>query len=331
MSARGFAFEDVVRGTSLDVDAMEDAHYLIDPGQYLRVVENMIALTGGGLGLDIGLQRDVKDFGILGYAALSCRSVRQSVEEFWGRYGDALGMMAKIALPRGDAEAVTLEIVAASLSPQVYRFFVEEALCLVLKVGAQVTGVETRFLRLQLSYAAPAYRQRYRQIFGCQVTFDAGHTRVTLERSWFERPLTTSDPELTSLYKRHLAQLQREIESGNPLSVRLHRLFLRHRGVLPPLDDAAHELGLSPRTFRRQLHLQGRSYRELVANFRKESSLELLRSTQLAAKSVGRQVGFEDVNAFRRAFKRWTGQSVNQYRATLARQDGRIARRGPPA
>jgi len=315
MTAKGYAIDEVVKGAGLDIDALDDPQYLIDAGQYRRVVENMIELAGDeGLGLSIGLQRDVKDFGILGYAALSCRSVRHSVEEFWGRYGDALGMMAKIAVPRGNAEALTVDIVAASISPAVDRFFIEEALCLLLKVGAQVSGVEPRFARIHFSFAQPHYAKRYEEIFHCPVKFGAGRTRATPHGSWFEMPLKTSDPELVRLYTQHLVHLQHQIETSDPITVRLRSLFVRNDGKIPPLDTAANQLGLSPRTLRRQLQLQGQCYRKLSAEFRKAMSLDQLRSGGAATKMVSRQAGFEDVNAFRRAFKKWTGKTISEYR-----------------
>ncbi len=315
MLAKGYPLAAVVRGTGLDVDALTDSKYLVDPAQYLGAVENMIELTGGeGLGLEIGLQRDAKDFGILGYAALSCRSVRQAVEEFWGRHGEALGMMAKIAIPRGDSEPLSLGIAAASNSPQVYRFFVEEALCLLSTVGAQVSGVVPRFSSLTLRYPAPSYQRRYREVFDCPVVFGAARTRVILRRSWFEMPLKTSDPELIHLYQSHLVSLRHEIEASNPLGVRLHHLFDRRSGDFPPLNEAAKQLGVSPRTLRRQLQQRGQTYRKLIADQQRKSSLSLLRSTQLCTKAVGQRAGFDDVNAFRRAFKRWTGQSVTEFR-----------------
>jgi len=316
MNAKGFAAEKVVLGSGIDVSALEDAKYLIDVGQYRRVVENMIALSGGeALGLDVGLQRDVKDYGILGYAALSCRSVRQSVEEFWGQYGDALGMMAKIAVPRGSSDQIAVDIVAASMSALAYRFFVEEALCLLLKVGGQVAGVEPRFVELQLGYPAPRYAQRYREIFRCPVSFSARRTRATLGRSWFEMPLKTSDPELIKLYKQHLLNLQREIEASNPLQIRLNRLLVRCGTRIPMLEEAARELGLSTRTLKRQLQQQGRSYRGLVSAYRAERAFDMLKSGKSSAKLVSEQTGFKDVNALRRAFKRWTGATMSEFRS----------------
>ena len=316
MHSQGYTTAQVIAGAGLDVATIESPQALIEVGQYLRVVDNMLALSGGeGLGLDIGLQRDVKDFGILGYAALSCRTIRHSVEEFWGGYGDALGMLTRVRIPRGNTETLSVDIDAPTLSPLAYRFFVEEALCLLSKVGGQVSGTEPQFIELQFSYAAPRYAARYRDVFRCPIRFGAPRTRVTLSRAWFESPLQTSDPELIQIYKQHLLQLQQEIAASQPLAARVRSLFAQHRQALPPLDAVAHALGLSPRSFRRQLQQQNQSYRKLVAEFRAGRALASLKAGVASAKQLSDSAGFDDVNAFRRAFKQWTGKTVREYRA----------------
>jgi AraC-like DNA-binding protein len=323
MNAKGYATARVFDGTALEVESLDSPHYLIEAGQYHRVVENMISLTGGeGLGLDVGLVRDIKDFGVLGYAALACRTVRQSAEEFWGRHGDALGMMARIVIPRGNSETVSLQIDASPMSPLAYRFFVEEALCLLTKVGAQVSGVEPQLSALRFSYPRPRYAARYREIFHCPMKFDCADTQATLSRSWLEMPLQASDPEFIQLYQQHLEQLRQQIDASSPLASRLRSLFIQRNGVVPPLAEAARELGLSPRTFRRQLQQQGHSYRKAVTEFRSGLALDYLKSGNAAAKQLSDHVGFKDVNAFRRAFKGWTGKTIREYRAgTLLTDD----------
>lgn len=319
MNAKGFSTAQIITGAGLDVATIESPQALIEVSQFLHVVDNMIALSGGeGLGLDVGLERDVKDFGILGYAALACRSVRHSVEEFWGGYGDALGMLTRVRIPRGSTETLTVDIDAPALSPLIYRFFVEEALCLLLKVGGQVSGTEPQFIDLQFSYPEPRYASRYRTVFHCPIRFGAARTRVTLSRAWFEGPLQTSDPELIQVYKGHLLQLQQQIAASHPLDARVRDLLAQRSTAIPPLDEVARELGLSPRTFRRQLQQQGQSYRKLVAEFRASRALASLGTGAVSAKQLSESAGFNDVNAFRRAFKHWTGKTVREYRARNA-------------
>lgn len=319
MRERGFVVERVLAGTGLQAQCLDDPRYLIEASQYQAIVANMLMLAGdSGLGLDVGMQRDVKDFGILGYAALSCRSIRHSVEEFWGSrggYGEVMGMMAKVVIPRGNSETVTVDITAPEVTDTVYRFFVEEALCLLLKVGAQVSGIEPRFSKLELSYPRPPYAARYAELFQCPVVFKAARTRASFNRSWFESPLQTSDPELIQLYTQKLSQMRAEIAHHQPLPARLLSLFAERRTV-PPLEIAARDLGLSPRTLRRQLMQQQHSYRELATRYRLEQAMALLKTGTVAAKQISEHAGFSDVNAFRRAFKAWTGQTLSKYRET---------------
>ncbi|HEX5805648.1 MAG TPA: AraC family transcriptional regulator [Macromonas sp.] len=319
MQARGCSAEQVLQGTGIELEGLKYPEYLIDLGAYQRFIENVIDLGGDhGIGLDMGLARDIKDYGILGHASLASHSVRQAVEEFWGGYGDELGMMAKIVIPKGAGPTLDLEIVAARLSAPVYRFLVEEALLLLVRLGAQVTGTQTRLRGLQLAFAEPAYSARYRELFGCSVQFNAPASRASVDRQWFERPLATSDEELLKLYQLHLIKVQKQIKDSSSLPAQLRALFLRHGGKVPALDQAAKELGMSPRTFRRRLQEEGGSYRAIAEDFRRDLTLECLKSHRLTAKKISELVGYEDVNAFRRVFKKWTGQTVQSYRRNSA-------------
>ena len=317
MKARGHPLDAVLAGTGVDARQLDEPQYLIETAQYQQIVENMVTLCDGeALGLEIGLQRDVRDFGILGYAALSCRSIRHSVEDFWGGpggYGDTLGMLTRIIIPRDHSEIVTVGIGAPRGSVGLRRFIVEEALCLLLKIGTQVSGEAPRFTSLQLAYPTPAYAARYGEIFDCPVRFDAERTRASFNRAWFEKPLQSSDPELIALYSERLAALRQQIHASQPLTAHLHTLFTKRQGA-PSLGAAARELGLSPRTLRRKLQCAGHTYRGLANEFRRERAQQQVRMGRLPTKQISEEAGFADVNAFRRAFKAWTGQTVREYR-----------------
>lgn len=315
MQARGFDTARVLEGSGIESADLDDAQYLIDAKSYRCVVDNIVRLAGDdAIGMDMGLARELADFRILGYAALACRTVRHSMEEIWDRYGDALGMMAKVAIARSDAATLEVDIVAANMSAPSHRFFVEEALCIMVKIGGQVSGTRARFERMEFSYPAPACLQRYRDLFDCPLRFGAAKTTVTLSRAWLEHPLLTTDEELLGLYQQNLEQLKRQIEAGDTASTRLNSMFVKLDGHIPLLDDAARALGLSPRTLRRQLQQEGASYRGLIAAFRIERTIACLKSTRMSTKQLGEHGGFDDVNAFRRAFKKWTGKTVSEYR-----------------
>lgn len=312
MSHRGVDSSQLLRRAGLEIVAVDDLTSLIEVDDYLRVVEDVIALAGDeGIGLDMGLSREIGDFRILGHAAMTCLTVRQAMKDYWAPFGEVMGMMARIDLADGDADTVLGKIVAVRASETSHRFFVEEALCVLMKLGEQVNGARPEFRAIHLAYSEPSYATRYRELFRCPVHFGALTTSVTLSRDWLDKTLDANDPELLGIFQRSLLQTRKEIETSASLGTKVRHLFTKNGGHPPALDDAARALGLSPRTFRRRLLDEGLTYRAMTDLHRKDFVMAQLRSGNRNAKRLGAMVGFDDVNAFRRAFKRWNGATVS--------------------
>ena len=80
------------------------------------------------------------------------------------------------------------------------------------------------------------------------------------------------------------------------------------------LEDVASELGVSVRTLRRRLTDKGTSYRRIVDDLRREVAIKYLRDTDMTVEDVAFALGFNDAANFRRAFRRWTSATPQQFR-----------------
>jgi len=67
-------------------------------------------------------------------------------------------------------------------------------------------------------------------------------------------------------------------------------------------------------TIRRRLQDEGVIFRELIRDYRSSYAFSKLRSTDLSAAEVGFRLGYANASDFYRAFKIWTGMTVNQFR-----------------
>jgi AraC-like DNA-binding protein len=92
-------------------------------------------------------------------------------------------------------------------------------------------------------------------------------------------------------------------------------------GTLPTLSQIASRLFLSTRTLRRRLEDAQTSYQEIVGEIRRDLAVRYLTQTSLSTEAIAEILGYSDTANFRQAFKRWTGESPQQYR--------RIARSSP--
>lgn len=314
MEERGFPAPVVLAGTGIDVARLADPAYLIDEGQSQRVILNMLDLSGdGGIGFDTGVRTETADLGIIGYAILSCATMRQTLH-LWGQYSQALvGMLSRLAL-KETREGVEVSVVVPHRTDPLFVFCAEEVLAMMVKFAGLLAPGKPVIRVLRLSYPARAHSQRYHEFFHCPIQFDADETCAVLASEWLDRPLRTNDEEFNRICVAHCGEILRQIEHSGPIVSRLRSLFLRTPGALPSLDEAALSLALSPRTLRRHLLDEGASYRQLVEEFRKDLSCEYLRSTRMTTKEIAFLLGYEDPAAFRRAFKLWTGRTPGEFR-----------------
>jgi len=84
----------------------------------------------------------------------------------------------------------------------------------------------------------------------------------------------------------------------------------------------AARMRLSERTLRRRLREQGTSYEAVLDSMRRERALAAVVDPARTVLEISTSLGFSEVSAFYRAFKRWTHSTVSTYR--------RAARSEPP-
>lgn len=317
MQERGFAAPIVLAGTGIDAARLEDISYLIDQGQIQRVILNMLALSGdGGIGFDTGAQTEPSDLGLIGYAILSCGTMRQTLQ-LWSEYSPALlGILSRLSLSES-REGLSVAVVEPREADPLFMFCAEELLSMMYKFGGLLAPGEKVVSFLRLSYPAPAHSNRYHDFFKCPIEFGAQATSAVLAPEWLDRPLRTRDEEFHRICVTHCGEILRRIEHSGPVVSRLRGLFLASPRALPSLGEAATRLGQTPRTLKRHLLEEGASYRKLLEEFRADLAREYLRSTRIATKEVGFLLGYEDPAAFRRAFKLWTGMTPGEYRDSV--------------
>lgn len=319
MRHRGIAVDAVLAGSKIERRKLDDPAYLIDIWQSQRVIANMIELTGNdALGFELGKEIRFSDFGIVGYALMSARSMRDVIR-LWISFSHSLiGVMLKIELEEkpGEWRVTFSEIVP--MGDALLRFCVEENFTFGQWIGESVVKQPIVYSKLEFAYAAPKHQKIYRDTFKGPVVFGSSANAVTVKSPSIEAKAPDhSDSELFQACQQYCHQVLRQITAERPLAFQLRSLFLRSSGQIPTLDEAASKLHTSSRSLRRHLQFEGVSYQELINEFRCDLAKEYLKSSYLSAQEIGFLLGYQDPKAFVRAFKSWTGLTVSQYRAAI--------------
>jgi len=315
MKVRGFSIKAVLAGTDLTEHQLQDPALLVEQHQRERVIHNMLRLSGNpALGLELGIASQAVDVGVLAYAQMSARSMREALA-LWIRYSGVAGTTIPIRLDEKSSNDWGVVYDIDNTAGPVAWFSAEELVGMAASFGPAIGGSAFMLRECSFSYAAPPHWERYALLLRCPVRFNARQTSMRPKSPDLDWTLPGSDPEFHLICLRYLKQVTRQIGHERPITSRLRTLLLSRPATPPSLDEAAEYLGMSARTLRRHLQQEGSRYQGLIDRVRLDLATEYLQGEHKSIKEVGYELGYRNVNAFRRAFKSWTGNTIQDYLA----------------
>ena len=286
------------------------------------------------LGLTLARTWDLRQQGYWGYALLSSSSMRERIDGHV-RY-QPLRSPFELTMQE-EAGVVTLDFAMPGLPADVLTTFLDWCIATSLLHLREQLGRKPSGLQLLLSYERQPHHERLRTLFEGELVFSAPCNRIRLPVQVLEQRLQ-GDPYLQELARAQLdARLDREQDARAPAllvdQVRERIAVLLDHDA--SLTRVARELGLSGRTLQRQLDAQLTSFQALVEEVRREHALRAMRDTTQSVSKLAASLGYADAASFRRAFRRWTGESPAGYRAaqrglplcTLTRDEPHLARK----
>lgn len=261
------------------------------------------------LGLAIGSRATLPSLGALGYSLMSSPTFSAAVA-VGEKYHPVSGSLMDAGCRVVDGELV-LEAFERFAEPAILRFLCEKFFASALAAWRALLNDDCRPLRLELSYAKPPCIEAYRRLFGCPIRFSTGHNRMIADPRVLGQRIQTHSP---SAHVEALRLCEARMPKAGDEAARLRAWLRKQLGAAPKIAAAAAALGCSERTLRRRLDEAGTSFRAIHDDLRAERAQALLRDSRLDIAEIGRRLGFSEDREFRRAYKRWTGESPREIR-----------------
>ncbi len=257
------------------------------------------------LGLLAGQAQTPMSWGLPGLAMLTCRTLGQAIA-FCAAHQSEAGALVSLRLERQDGLLGVLAQ-ARHHDPELEPLLVEEAFAAILTVMRALVGGHFTPERVELAWPAPAHAHVHRHVFGCDVQFNRPAHRMWTASHWLAQELSGWDPYACDALRGHLAALLECPGDRNDLHESALTWLRGNLDNAPSMAGLARHLNLGERTLRRRFDALGVSWRALHDQVRRDHALALLRRAALPIHEVASATGFDDLRAFRRAFKRWTG------------------------
>lgn len=207
--------------------------------------------------------------------------------------------------------------VDAGLQQRFAGHFLREEIKLI-EILAWLIGEPIELLGVELPFAPCAEVEHYLSRLRCPVRYGASGFGFLFSRALLHKPIVRSLQELRSFLRIYEAVfLESEYQERPPLDQRIERILEKQAldgSGIPSAAQLAGALNMSEATLRRRLRDAGRSFSEIKRACQLRLGKKLLAMPNRNVYDVAHQLGYQDVNAFRRAFRQASGQTPERFR-----------------
>ena len=192
---------------------------------------------------------------------------------------------------------------------------VEFTFSVILNRIRYATGLNISPKSLCLRYPKPDNIETYERVFGQSIEFNCEKNRMILSKEHLSLSPLKADFRLYKLLRRYVDDAIEKIPDATDIEGRvLHVLKERIQTGEATIKTIAPLLYMSPRTLHRKLQDAGTSFNELREKLCCELAKNYLNDHGLNISDISYLLGFSQVSAFHRAFKRWMGTTPQIYR-----------------
>lgn len=312
--ARALPVEGLFRDLGFELLDLDRPDFLLSTEEALTLVRRGLALLGGPASLGLQLGRDINQckMGLLALGHLASPTLGHAMELTLRHPWSAGFLLVIYAVEAGEGQVLGVDPLPGG--HDVAPFLVDNMFAAAVALRRRYAGDGYAPQRVDLVRSRPPEADLYEAFFGCPVQFGAAANRLVTAPRWLDTPLPTAHRTTWLLASRLLDRMADEQARLPVLGLTVDRALRKGLPRPPSAGELAASLHMSERSLRRKLSELGLSYDGLLDAVRRERAQELLRSPKLSLSQIAAEVGFADVRSFRRAFKRWTGQSPTDVR-----------------
>jgi len=306
--------ERVLVASRIDPETLYHPTASLELIHYCGVMEEAARQSGcDNFGLHFGRQFRPQDLGLIGYIGLHSPTVELALHNFVADFGWHQHHTHIRLLDLGSSFRLEYQVRHGAIVAR--RQDAELTMGMVLNLIRQGLGAGWCPLELHFEHPRPADWQEHGRVFRTQIWFDQPCNAMLIEKRGLDRPMPSNDPTLLLVMREAIRRLGQAAPRQDLVErVRARINLMLPRGVIE-LTDVAADMDMSSATLQRRLRDHGVSFSQLVDDARQTLALHLLRQKHISLSEIGPLVGYSEISAFSRAFRRWYGISPRCFRA----------------
>jgi AraC-like DNA-binding protein len=314
--ARGAKPYDLFRGVRLNLEQIKSAENVISPDQYLTLIANVQKLIGADdTSFAYGQVLFPGMYGPVSQALQQMSSCREVIEHFCSYHA----LLSPLLTPRifeNDKHLFVYWQDTTGAGEQL-SFLIETSMKALTSMLDWFAGEKLPW-QYQFNFKQPSYIEQYWVNFGDDISFDQQMNMLSIPKAVAEKPWS----DMTSLGGEAVLNATRIqlVELGVEKSFldQVYDYLMQNIDRPMNLDRISMAFKYSPASMKRKFKKHNTSFQEQVDLVRKHTAIQLFYTKGYSYQQVAEHLRFNDINNFRRAFKRWTGFSPSSLFAKLS-------------
>ena len=310
----GVDLQQLLVESGLPLDLFNHPDNLVPFGQGSRLLGLSVDRTGcAHLGLLIGRHTPFEALGVVADLAKSAPNVRGALQ-LLSRFltlSDGGGLLRLSEDSRCASYSYALYEPGVERAEVIYDL----ALASIWNVLRALCGSRWLPREIQFMRRRPADIRPYRSFLRAPLRFDCEESAVVFDKRWLDVALRSADPHRLKVLEAQARAI--EVRATGELPAQVRRVLRRQLlSSSASMHRVAAELQMHRRTLDRKLQTHGIGFRSLRDEVRFDVARQLLSDTAMPIIAIAHSLHFADASAFTRAFRRWSGTTPTQWRAS---------------
>lgn len=168
-------------------------------------------------------------------------------------------------------------------------------------------------VKIQYSYEM-SDEAEYMRVFRCKPISTKGDLVLEFDNKLWDEPILTANYDLQRIFLEKVnASVNDPLKNISfQVAVMDHLMKNSYLGILS-LEDLSANFNMTPRSVQRRLQQESVTFQQLADSVRKSLALSYMESGKYQIKEISYMLGYNELSAFSRAFKRWTGKAPVDY------------------
>jgi AraC-like DNA-binding protein len=308
--------DGIVTQAGLSAETVDDPAARLDARAQIRILELAAEELGDELfGFHLARNFDLRELGLVYYVMASSERLADALRNA-ERYSRIVNEGVRLRCHLSEGATIRLEYVDADR--RLDRHHIEFWLVTLVRIFRQVTDSRLALRRLKVRHKRPQPPAELKSFFGTDIDFGSNVDEIVLSAPVAALPVVRRDTHLNSLLRRYAeeALASRAAQRASTRS-EAERILAE---TLPigkaNLSEVGRRLGTSSRTLSRRLGKEGAAFAAILDDFRAALAKRYLEDRALPVSEVAWLLGYQEVSSFSHAFRRWTGVTPREFRAS---------------